>query len=351
MSAESNLHFLRAEHGDAFILSVKEGERETNVVIDSGPKQAYMTVTKEWEKLKSIDLLVITHFDEDHSGVLSDYLVRKPAFADKVKKFWLNCPGVIPCDKKNTVAGTDDCKTLKDFFCDMEKKGKAYDWRDKVLCGTKYVDDNGLVCLHVIAPNEETKECFAKEYIKRTQDNTIVASSTTVDEAMKKSLEELNILPSPSTEQTVNGSSISFILETADGRRFLFLGDVTEKQVIDYLTSQGYSEKNKLKVDYVKMPHHGSNKNISEHLLNLIECNHYIISTNGGRGNTKHPDRQTIAKILLHETPGEREHITLHFNYTLEEMEKKGTRFLKWEEIDDKRYNFRIETHNELLQI
>lgn len=349
MSAESHLHILRAEHGDAFILSVKNGEKETNIVIDSGPSCAYKVVTKEWEKLKAIDLLVITHFDEDHSGVLADYLVRKPEFADKVKEFWFNCPGVIPCENKATVAGTDDCKTLKDFFCERENEGKMYDWRDKVLCGTKYVDDNGLVCLHVIAPNEETKDAFAKEYIKRTHDDTTVASSTTVDEAMQKSLEELNNEPSPLTKQTINGSSISFVLETADGRKFLFLGDVTEKQVIDYLMSQGYSEEKKLKVDFLKVPHHGSNKNLSEQLLNLIECNHYIISTNGGRGSTKHPDRQTIAKILLHKKPEEREHITLHFNYTLEEMEEKGVRFLKQEEIDDTRYKFSIDPRCEWL--
>ena len=37
MNIETKFHILKADYGDAFILSVTDGSRTTNIVIDSGP--------------------------------------------------------------------------------------------------------------------------------------------------------------------------------------------------------------------------------------------------------------------------------------------------------------------------
>ena len=58
----------------------------------------------------------------------------------------------------------------------------------------------------------------------------------------------------------------------------------------------GYSKQNKLKVDIVKVSHHGSKDNTSNELLELIECNKFLISTDGKQHG--HPDKEALARII-----------------------------------------------------
>jgi hypothetical protein len=51
----------------------------------------------------------------------------------------------------------------------------------------------------------------------------------------------------------------------------------------------------RLRVDAVKLSHHGSSSNISERLLQSIDCTHFLVSTDGKR--FKHPDAETIELI------------------------------------------------------
>ena len=65
----------------------------------------------------------------------------------------------------------------------------------------------------------------------------------------------------------------------------------------------------------MKVSHHGSNGNIGSlesksGLLNLIEAENYLISTNGKR--YAHPDKETIAKILMKDKTT---HKTIIYNY------------------------------------
>ncbi|MFW2154184.1 hypothetical protein ACG94Q_23560, partial [Acinetobacter gyllenbergii] len=57
-----------------------------------------------------------------------------------------------------------------------------------------------------------------------------------------------------------NGSSIAFILEVED-KAMLFLGDAHDQVVADNLRVLGYSDCNKIKLDLVKISHHGSQYN------------------------------------------------------------------------------------------
>ena len=98
---------------------------------------------------------------------------------------------------------------------------------------------------------------------------------------------------------------LRFILE-ADDRKMLFLGDAYDHCVVDNLRSLGYSDTNQLKVDLVKVSHHGSQYNTSSELLALIDSPRYVISTDGSNGL---PNKRTIARII------EGTNGTIFFNY------------------------------------
>jgi len=91
-----------------------------------------------------------------------------------------------------------------------------------------------------------------------------------------------------------NSSSIAFLAEY-DGKKMFFTGDayatVLLKSIKTYLP-----DCQPLYLDLIKIPHHGSDGNISKKLLERIRCSTYLISTNGARH--KHPDEIAIAKII-----------------------------------------------------
>ena len=93
-----------------------------------------------------------------------------------------------------------------------------------------------------------------------------------------------------------NGSCIAFVVEH-DGKRVLFGADahapVLTAGLTRYAARVGEARP---RIDLVKLPHHGSNANLSAELLELVDCQRFLISTNGD--NFAHPDDAAIAKII-----------------------------------------------------
>jgi beta-lactamase superfamily II metal-dependent hydrolase len=60
----------------------------------------------------------------------------------------------------------------------------------------------------------------------------------------------------------------------------MFLGDGAPIIVKDKLLSIGYSSEKPIKVDLIKLTHHGSKFNICNELIEMIVCDNFIISSN-----------------------------------------------------------------------
>jgi hypothetical protein len=101
------------------------------------------------------------------------------------------------------------------------------------------------------------------------------------------------------TEDTAvhNSSSIAFIL-TYKNKSFLFLADSHPNVIIRGLSHFGYNTTNRLSVDFVKVSHHGSKFNTSKQLLEIIDSEIFIISSNGQIHNL--PDKQCLARIIAY---------------------------------------------------
>lgn len=104
-----------------------------------------------------------------------------------------------------------------------------------------------------------------------------------------------------------NGSSIAFILEIED-KKMMFLGDAHPSVIVDSLKQLRYSKDRKLKIDLMKVSHHGSKANTSDELLDMIECDKFIISTDGSKHGL--PNKETIARIV-----NKHEKCKIYFNY------------------------------------
>lgn len=102
-----------------------------------------------------------------------------------------------------------------------------------------------------------------------------------------------------------NGSSIAFIASYG-GRSCLFAADAHA----DTLSASLRRLEQPVTLDAFKLPHHGSKANLSPQILTGIDCDRFLISTNGAV--FEHPDYAAIARILKRQDGGAP---TLVFNY------------------------------------
>jgi beta-lactamase superfamily II metal-dependent hydrolase len=125
--------------------------------------------------------------------------------------------------------------------------------------------------------------------------------------ATKETLEELLKTPFAEDNTATNGSSIAFILQVQN-KRILFLADAHPGLIVQSLNE--YQNEGTIIFDLIKVSHHGSFGNISRELLNKIDSERYLMSTNGQKHG--HPDKETIAHIITRKADFHRK---LYFNY------------------------------------
>jgi hypothetical protein len=110
-----------------------------------------------------------------------------------------------------------------------------------------------------------------------------------------------------------NGSSIAVLAEF-ESKSCLLTGDAFAPVLVDVierlLTER---QRDYLALDACKLPHHGSQANLSKELLNLLRCQRYLVSTNGKIFH--HPDAESIASVILY--GGAKP--SLYFNYRTED--------------------------------
>jgi beta-lactamase superfamily II metal-dependent hydrolase len=124
-------------------------------------------------------------------------------------------------------------------------------------------------------------------------------------------LEKLAATPVKRDPSVANGSSIALLAEF-DDRAMLLPGDahadVLAKSIRALQRARG-REGEKLRLDALKLSHHGSANATTVPLLSLLDCPRYLVSSNGNI--FYHPDREAIARVIVHGG----KHPTLCFNY------------------------------------
>jgi len=109
-------------------------------------------------------------------------------------------------------------------------------------------------------------------------------------------------------DSVTNASSISMIVEVKSAR-LLLLGDSCAEDTVEALRGRFDSDGPHV-FDAIKLSHHGSARNTSPALLDLVDSPIYLISTNGeGHG---HPDFEVLKAIIDRPANFSRE---LYFNY------------------------------------
>lgn len=139
------------------------------------------------------------------------------------------------------------------------------------------------------------------------------------------------ILTALDDQSVANLSSITILVRSGT-KSLLLTGDARLDKVLEGLEAAGAVEKGgSLPLDILKMPHHGSIRNIDGDTIRRVPAAHYLFSGNGKFGN---PDRATF-ELLLAVRPEEQMNFVL--SYSLDEIEEGRKRDRAKQEADRKK--------------
>lgn len=385
-----------ANNGDSFLIETKGKDV---ILIDGG----YISTYKEYIKPKLLKLskakknlthLIVTHIDNDHiSGIIKFLEENKHNEIIKVENIWHNSYSHLKSieDGLNFEGKSIDNLhinyLLKDGLEDVIEKNisavqgstlasliKKFDHypinahfnKNNVSVDTKENIVSNNIAFKILSPNREKllelKKYWKRELYKKgySSDESLADFNEEVFEYIlslekeKKRLASKNISAKSIVEidnltnemfveddTATNGSSIAFVLEY-DNLQLLFLGDAHPSLIISSLKKHYSIDKVPIKFDLIKIAHHGSKNNTSPELLNYIDSENYVISTNGSSHN--HPDTETIARIINRKAEFTRK---LYFNYSLDTIVPFKEKALM------EKYNYQIleSTNNHPLEL
>lgn len=253
----------KAKQGDSIWIRCLSGEEAVNIVIDAGPStfaNGFKNMAKEIkDKKERINLLIFSHIDDDHiRGVISYLQKCEEKIIDKV---WINGHGTNVY-RANQEHSPRNVSSLVELFQDKKILVET-----PILEGKEYYFTNGMI--KVIAPTEKEMLNVAREidkYDRLSREHAGIWYAGDIKNAPDNSTLDLS---------PTNKASIITVLEY-DGKKLLFTGDAPAKNIIKSVEKY-YSE---TKFEIVKLPHHGSQRNISRELIQKLSADRFIISTN-----------------------------------------------------------------------
>jgi hypothetical protein len=118
------------------------------------------------------------------------------------------------------------------------------------------------------------------------------------------------------TDTSVPNLSSIVVLAEADSKRMLLTGDARGDKILEGLELVDLLKPGgTLHIDVLKMPHHGSDRNMDRIFFERITADHYVFSGNGEYGN---PERETLQMLL--DKRGDAE-FTIHLTYPIQEID------------------------------
>lgn len=255
-----------------------------NILVDSGTSRFGRDFIKLCCDIRHagehIDVLFITHTDADHLGGLL-YAVNHKIII-QVDKIIINHPKTLPTHSNiHTPLSASQANAIVNCLADLNTH------ITHGLQGDTIELDGALI--QILNPAQEQVETVFPAFVQNTPLGTIDDRNVSLEELMER--------PLPGGDTSIsNRVSIVFVLEY-EGKRLLFTGDAWSCDLLKGIQNYAAVRKEKtfpIHFDMVKLPHHGSARNLSEEWPQVLWGKSYILCADGRR----HPSKQTIAKLL-----------------------------------------------------
>jgi beta-lactamase superfamily II metal-dependent hydrolase len=318
------LEALRAAEGDCLLLHYGDKTKPQRVLIDGGPQGVYEDALRDRLAelgAPTLELVVVSHIDADHiTGVLAlfdecDQAQQNgtPPPADP-QLLWHNAFGAIV----EPAAGPDPAALggaaapaarVAQAVAASVNQGRQLNDTAKSINVPINDDNDGLIQtadpepapvdlgaglnFKVIHPDRRRLDALQKLFAKTPVADTNAAA-----------------LAAAFTDNSVPNLSSIVILAEAGGKTMLLTGDARGDDILAGLEhAKLLDAKGEIELDILKVPHHGSDRNVETDFFRRVRAKHYVMSGNGKHGN---PENATLQ--MLHEARGNKGY-KVHLTY------------------------------------
>lgn len=313
------LEALPAREGDCLLLSYGEDkDRLSRIVVDAGHSSTGKALVEHLDALNvtEIELLVVTHVDADHIEGVLDFL---EAIEGRVVigDVWFNGWRHL----RDGLEGFGPAQGER-----LTTLVSGLNWNGAVGGRAVRLGDDGApvplpalpggMRMTVLSPSRAKLAKMEPVWEKACSAAGLVPGEGKADEHGRPGLEPLGgdveTLAARITKDDTapaNGTSIALLAEFG-GVRVLLGADAHP----DVLTAslKRLDGGAPVRLDLFKLPHHGSQANVTRELMAAVDCRDFLVSTDGSKFN--HPDETAIARVVASRTDG----VHLLFNYRQE---------------------------------
>jgi hypothetical protein len=316
------LRVVQAEFGDCLVLEFGDPAAPRFVLVDGGPEQTYERHLRgELAAIAAaggrLELAVLSHVDTDHVIGLLD-------LASELRQ--LQAGGQPPVIAVGGLWHNSFRRTIGGGADDIEMKLRAL-WNGAAAAsrpqlaatgaallgigeGHKLRTDflalglplnagfaNDLVCvddhpgplaidnlaLRVVGPTRANLDTLRGKWLEWLEAHEIAVASA-------------DPYVMANSDRSVPNLSSIMLLAEADGKRVLLTGDGRSDHLLDGLGAAGLLDAHgRLHVDLLKLPHHGSDRNVSKGFFGKVTADTYVVSANGKDDN---PDLATLIWVV-----------------------------------------------------
>lgn len=331
------LEALQAAKGDSLILHFGDTARPNFIVIDGGPEGVFeSSLSPRLDMLRAtfgdgdgrlpIHMAMVSHIDDDHiNGVLAWFRSLREkedngeALPDTIKTLWFNSFDEVLGNGSEELRSVLSKKAEKamargaeaaDFNADPRIGGHSAAIVASVKQGRQLrsIADQLAIPLNLpfsglVMPQDTDRAVKLPDGLEFHVLGPTLAQVQALHEEWEQDVRNRPNLPVEAAafadRSVANLSSIVVLAQMkigGDTRRMLLTGDARGDFIWDGLIQAGFLQdrNDKIHLDVIKMPHHGSNRNMRKDWLEHITADHYVISANGEHDN---PDADVFAWI------------------------------------------------------
>lgn len=311
------LEALQAKHGDALLL---HWGADRLAVIDGGPSGVFRASLKpRLEAIRTdrgidvlpIRLLMVSHIDDDHiHGVLdlthhlADLRKEKKKLPWQIQTIWHNAfddivgnveplsmalgaavapvandgplPPGLGLDRYSAIVmlSVGQGRTLRDnaraLTIPVNRPWQGLVW---ATAGEKREEQLGDgLSLTIVGPLQAQVDALRTDWDKKLKE-------------MKDKPANAQAIAADFVDKSVYNLSSIVVIASLGNRRMLLTGDARGDFVLDGLRALGELRNDTIHVDLLKVPHHGSDRNVREDFFRQVTADHYVISADGRHGN------------------------------------------------------------------
>lgn len=301
------LTMLPACDGDCLLLQWGN-PAEHSILVDLGRSSTYRAIRDTLAAIGTVELFVVSHVDADHiAGTIP--MVREASPPLQPKRVWFNGYRSI---RDAAMRRQTSLEAYGPRQGDLLTRGMLrHRWacNQEFASGIVSVDSKesqspielaGGLTVQLLAPDDKRLERMLPAW-RREVERVARESEEEAGDASAEvfSLIDVNFLarkPYTPDVSPANGSSIALLIERSN-KRLLLAADTTSEALEEAIARRLKPSERRMRIDLLKVSHHGSRSNTSARLLEMIDCTRFAFSSDGSHRH-EHPHQETIARIL-----------------------------------------------------